>query len=189
MGLFHFFKKKKKQPKAHKVTLNYDDIEKSALKEDAGINTVNINGIEFVIKEDALFSAFGMFKANAYGTVDGIQVTVDMTEKMFLENHVDVKPEYIEKTANLLQDFESRYNGIVDRIAAETADYLNAQNLREEPYTQQEVKENIDTKNITLSFADDCAFCAWLNDESVFYVEEEDGQYKVEFNNDEESDS
>ncbi len=25
MGLFDFFKKKKKQPKVHKVTINYDD--------------------------------------------------------------------------------------------------------------------------------------------------------------------
>ncbi|MBD5132680.1 MAG: hypothetical protein HDT28_08875 [Clostridiales bacterium] len=188
MGLFDFFKKKKKQPKTHKVTLNYDEIEKSALEKDGGINTVLINGIEFVIKEDVLFSAFGHFKANAYGTVDGIQVKVDMTDKMFLDNHKDIKPEYIEKIANLLQDFKNRYDVIVDRISTETANYLNAQKLRDEPYTQKEVKENIDTKNITVFFAKDCAFCAWLDDDSVFYSEYEDGQYKVEFNNDEEDD-
>lgn len=187
MGLFDFFKKKNKQPKVHKVTINYDDIEKSASEKDCGINTVLINDIKFVIKEDKFFSAFGKFKANAYGTVDNIQVKVDMTDNMFFDNHIDVKPEYIEKIANLLQDFESRYNIIVDRISTETANYLNAQNLSTEPYTQQEVKANIDTKNISLSFAEDCVFCAWLDNESVFYVEYEDGHYEVDFNNDEES--
>ena len=186
MGLFDFFNMKKKQPKVHKVTINYDDMEKSALENDGGINTVLINDIKFVIKEDVLFSAFGMFKANAYGTVDNIRVIVDMNDKMFLDNHIDVKPEYIEKIASFLQDFTSRYNIIVDRISTETAKYLNAQNLRAEPYTQQEVKANIDTKNISLSFAKDCAFCAWLDDESVFYVEYEDGHFKVDFNSDEE---
>ena len=189
MGLFDFFKKKKKQSKVQKVIINYDEMEKNALEKDSGINTVLINGIKFVIKEDVLFSAFGTFKANAYGTVDNIQVKVDMTDKMFLDNHVDIKPEYIEKIANLLQDFASRYNIIVDRISTETANYLNAQNLRTEPYTQQEVKANIDTKNITLSFANDCAFFAWLDDESVSYVEYEDGHYEVDFFNDEENDT
>ncbi|MDE5562793.1 MAG: hypothetical protein K2J01_04530 [Clostridiales bacterium] len=178
-----------KQEKAHKVTLNYADIEKSALAKDPGINTVSIGGVDFVIKEDALFSAFGHFKADAYGTVDGIAVKFDLVEKAFLENHVDVNPEYIEKIAALLQGFEAHYNTIVDRIALETANYLNAQNLRDEPYTQEEVKPNIDSKSIKIAFPNDCAFCAWLDDESAFYVEYDDGSYRVDISTDEESDT
>ena len=188
MGFFDFFKKKNKQPKAHKVSLDYNEIEKNALEKDEGINTLLINNVKFVIKEDKLFSAFGGFKANAYGTVDGIQVKIDMSGSMFSDNHIDVKPEYVEKIENLLQDFKNKYNVIVDRISKETADYLNAHKVKDELYTQKEVKENIDTKNITVFFATDCAFCAWLDDETVFYSEYEDGHYEVEFNNGEEDD-
>ena len=186
MGLFNFFKKKDKQPKTHKITLDYKEIEKSNLDKDKGINTLLINGVEFVIKEDKIFSAFGSFKANAYGTVDGIQVTVDMSSYMFEDNHKDVKPEYVEKIAGLMQGFKSRYNLVVDRISAETAKYLNSQKIRDELYTQAEVKENIDTKNITVCFANDCVYCAWLDDETVFYSEYEDGHYEVDFSTDEE---
>ncbi|MDE7108096.1 MAG: hypothetical protein K2O39_07225, partial [Clostridiales bacterium] len=178
-----------KQEKAHKVTLNYADIEKSALAKDPGINTVSIGGVDFVIKEDKLFSAFGHFKADAYGTVDGIEIKFDLAEKAFLENQVDVKPEYIERMASLLQGFKAHYNTIVDRIALETANYLNAQKLRDEPYTQEEVKPNIDSKSIKIALPNDCAFCAWLDDESAFYVEYEDGHYKVDISTDEESDT
>ena len=188
MGLFSFFKKKNKQPKTHKVTLDYTEMEKQALEKDEGINTILIDNIKFVIKEDMFFSALGRFKANAYGTVDGIQLKIDMSSNMFLDNHKDVKPEYIDKITKILKDFKNHYNVIVDRISAESANYLNAQKLRDELYTQAEVKKNIDTKNITVFFANDCAFCAWLDDESVFYAEYEDGSYKVDFNTDEETD-
>lgn len=178
-----------KQEKAHKVTLNYADIEKSALDKDDGINTISIGGVDFVIKEDKLFSAFGHFKADAYGTVGGIAIKFDLAEKAFLENHVDVKPEYIEKMASLLQGFEAHYSTIVDRISTEAANYLNARNVRAELYTQEEVKSNIDSKSIKIAFPNDCAFCAWLDDESAFYVEYEDGRYRVDISTDEESDA
>ena len=163
----------------------YNEIEQTALEKDEGINTLLINGVKFVIKEDKFFSAFGSFKANAYGAVGDIQVKIDMTANMFSDNHIDVKTEYVERMTELLQDFENRYNLIVDRISAETANYLNAQKVRDELYTKDEVKANIDTKNITVFLANDCVFGAWLDDETVIYSEYEDGHYEVDFSTDE----
>lgn len=83
-----------------------------------------------------------------------------------------------------MQDFENRYNLIVDRISAETANYLNAQKVRDELYTKEEVKANINTQKITVFSANDCLFGAWLDDETVFYSEYEDGHFEVYFSTD-----
>ena len=129
----------------------------------------------------------GMFLANAYGTVDGIQVKISLPKNNFSDNLIDVKPEYVERISAVTQDFEKRYNLVVDRIAAASADYLNALKVRDELYTQEEVKQNINTKNITIGFPKDCVFYAYLDDETVWYSEYEDGSYKVDIDNQDEN--
>ena len=166
MGLFDIFKKKN-------------------LKKDKGINTFFINDVKFVIKEDSLFKSFGKFKADTYGVIEDINIKITMPKYMFSDNLVDVKPEYITRISNITKHFKDKYDLIVDRIALETANYLNSKQVRKEQYTKDEVLQNIKTNSITFALGNDSLFGCWLDDESVLYSEYEDGTYKVEFFNEE----
>ena len=183
MGLFDIFKKKNKQPKTHKVVVDYNEIEKKNLEKDKGINTFFINDVEFVIKEDSLFKALGHSIKNAYGVIEGVNIKITMPKYMFSDNLVDVKPGYITRISNITKHFKDKYDLIVDRIALETANYLNSKQVRKEQYAKDEVLQNIKTNSITFALGNDSLFGCWLDDESVLYSEYEDGTYKVEFFN------
>lgn len=184
MSLFNIFKKKNKL-KVHRITLDYNEMEKKTLQKDKGITTLLISDVEFVVKEDPLFKSFGKFKADAYGVIENINIKIFMTNNMFYDNHIDVKPEYVKRFSVIINDFKTKYDLIVSRISLETASYLNSMKIRENLYTQEEVELNIKTNNITICLGNDCVFACWLDDETVLYKELEDGSYKVEIHNEE----
>ena len=174
MGFFDIFKKKNKQPKTHKVVVDYNKIEKKNLEKDKGINTFFINNVEFVIKEDPLFKALGHSIKSAYGVIEGVNIKITMPKYMFLDNLTDVKIEYIERISNITKDLKNKYDTIASRIALETANYLNSLKIRKEQYTKDEVIQSIKTNNITFALGNDCVFGCWLDDDSVLYSEYED---------------
>lgn len=182
-GLFNIFKRKNKQAKTHEVVVDYNEIEKNILEKGKGVNTLSINDVEFVIKEDPIFKALGVSIKNAYGVIEGIKIKITLPKYMLLDNLVDIKPEYVERISNTTKNLRNKYELITSRIALETANYLNSIKVRNEQYTQEEVLTNIKTYNVAFEFDNCSTFRCWLDDESVLYSEFEDKTYKVEFFN------